>query len=65
MSPSSAPVVLLDGASMWFRSFFGVPSSITALFQGTLLFLLFTADVLINYRLRYVSTAPAAREVAS
>jgi 5'-3' exonuclease len=30
MSPSSAPIVLLDGASMWFRSFFGVPSSITA-----------------------------------
>ncbi|WP_328357306.1 5'-3' exonuclease [Mycobacterium sp. NBC_00419] len=27
---SSAPVLLLDGASMWFRSFFGVPSSITA-----------------------------------
>ena len=26
----NAPVVLLDGASMWFRSFFGVPSSITA-----------------------------------
>jgi 5'-3' exonuclease len=25
-----APVLLLDGASMWFRSFFGVPSSITA-----------------------------------
>lgn len=25
-----APVVLLDGASMWFRSFFGIPSSITA-----------------------------------
>ncbi|HEY5843078.1 MAG TPA: 5'-3' exonuclease [Mycobacterium sp.] len=25
-----APLVLLDGASMWFRSFFGVPSSITA-----------------------------------
>jgi 5'-3' exonuclease len=24
------PVLLLDGASMWFRSFFGVPSSITA-----------------------------------
>ena len=23
-------LVLLDGASMWFRSFFGVPSSITA-----------------------------------
>src|SRR5215203_6398746 len=26
----AAPVVLLDGASMWFRSYFGVPSSITA-----------------------------------
>jgi len=26
----SAPVLLLDGASMWFRSYFGVPSSITA-----------------------------------
>jgi 5'-3' exonuclease len=26
----SAPLVLLDGASMWFRAFFGVPSSITA-----------------------------------
>ena len=26
----AAPLVLLDGASMWFRSFFGVPSSITA-----------------------------------
>lgn len=25
-----APVMLLDGASMWFRSYFGVPSSITA-----------------------------------
>src|SRR6478752_56544 len=25
-----APLVLLDGASMWFRSFFGVPSSITS-----------------------------------
>jgi len=26
----SAPLLLLDGASMWFRSFFGVPSSITS-----------------------------------
>lgn len=26
----SGPVLLLDGASMWFRAFFGVPSSITA-----------------------------------
>ncbi|MCV7443201.1 5'-3' exonuclease [Mycobacterium paraense] len=25
-----APLVLLDGASMWFRSYFGVPSSITS-----------------------------------
>lgn len=25
-----APVLLLDGASMWFRSYFGVPTSITA-----------------------------------
>ena len=29
-STEHAPVLLLDGASMWFRSFFGVPSSITA-----------------------------------
>ncbi|WP_370330099.1 5'-3' exonuclease H3TH domain-containing protein [Mycolicibacterium hippocampi] len=27
---SDAPLLLLDGASMWFRSYFGVPSSITA-----------------------------------
>jgi 5'-3' exonuclease len=26
----TAPLALLDGASMWFRSYFGVPSSITA-----------------------------------
>jgi 5'-3' exonuclease len=26
----ATPVLLLDGASMWFRSYFGVPSSITA-----------------------------------
>src|SRR5271169_5341406 len=25
-----SPLLLLDGASMWFRSYFGVPSSITA-----------------------------------
>jgi 5'-3' exonuclease len=30
MTGMSAPLLLLDGASMWFRSFFGVPSSITA-----------------------------------
>lgn len=28
--PDDRPLLLLDGASMWFRSFFGVPSSITA-----------------------------------
>jgi 5'-3' exonuclease len=27
---ASRPILLLDGASMWFRSYFGVPSSITA-----------------------------------
>src|SRR3981081_1667393 len=26
----SAPLLLLDGASMWFRSYYGVPASITA-----------------------------------
>jgi 5'-3' exonuclease len=30
MAGMPAPLLLLDGASMWFRSFFGVPSSITA-----------------------------------
>jgi 5'-3' exonuclease len=30
MTGMSAPLLLLDGASMWFRSYFGVPSSITA-----------------------------------
>jgi 5'-3' exonuclease len=30
LSGMSAPVLLLDGASMWFRSYFGVPSSITS-----------------------------------
>lgn len=29
MHNTSAPLLLLDGASMWFRSYFGVPSSIT------------------------------------
>ncbi|GJF15817.1 5'-3' exonuclease [Mycolicibacterium cyprinidarum] len=27
---SEAPLLLLDGASMWFRSYFGIPASITA-----------------------------------
>src|SRR6204780_936076 len=30
MTDMSAPLLLLDGASMWFRSYFGVPSSITS-----------------------------------
>ncbi|MCV7192943.1 5'-3' exonuclease [Mycolicibacterium brumae] len=30
MADDRTPLLLLDGASMWFRSFFGVPSSITA-----------------------------------
>lgn len=30
MTSQQAPLVLLDGASMWFRSYFGVPSSVTA-----------------------------------
>jgi 5'-3' exonuclease len=30
MTTMPAPLLLVDGASMWFRSYFGVPSSITA-----------------------------------
>jgi 5'-3' exonuclease len=30
MAGMPAPLLLLDGASMWFRSYFGVPSSITS-----------------------------------
>jgi 5'-3' exonuclease len=30
MAGMSAPLMLLDGASMWFRSYYGVPSSITS-----------------------------------
>jgi 5'-3' exonuclease len=30
MTSMPAPLLLLDGASMWFRSYYGVPSSITA-----------------------------------
>jgi simple sugar transport system permease protein len=38
-----------------------LPSAITGLFQGMLLFFLLGADVLINYRLRVVKPASAAR----
>lgn len=37
----------------------GLPSAITGLFQGTLLFFLLTADVLIYYRLRSTNVVPA------
>lgn len=37
----------------------GLPSSITSLFQGMLLFFLLTADVLVHYRLRSGSAVPA------
>ena len=43
----------------------GMPSSITALFQGTLFFLLLSADVLIYYRIRNVPSLRAAREVST
>jgi simple sugar transport system permease protein len=39
-----------------------LPSSVTGLFQGTLLLFLLASDVFIHYRLRVVrSTSPAAR----
>jgi ABC-type uncharacterized transport system permease subunit len=38
----------------------GLPSSVTGLLQGTLLFLLLAIDVLIYYRLRNVSIAPVS-----
>ncbi len=41
-----------------------LPSSVTGLFQGTLLFFLLAADVFIHYRLRIVRTAPAAAKAA-
>ncbi|MDE2359816.1 MAG: ABC transporter permease [Betaproteobacteria bacterium] len=36
-----------------------LPSAVTGLFQGTLLFFLLAADVLVNYRLRVVGARPA------
>ncbi|MFO1325365.1 MAG: ABC transporter permease [Burkholderiales bacterium] len=38
-----------------------LPSSVTGLFQGTLLLFLLASDVFIHYRLRIVHTVPAAR----
>jgi ABC-type uncharacterized transport system permease subunit len=40
-----------------------LPSAVTGLFQGTLLFFLLAADVFINYRLRF--KRPMARTVAA
>lgn len=37
-----------------------LPSAVTGLFQGTLLFFLLAADVLVNYRLRVMRRLPAA-----
>ena len=37
-----------------------LPSAVTGLFQGTLLFLLLAADVLVNYRVRAVRPASMA-----
>jgi general nucleoside transport system permease protein len=37
-----------------------LPSAVTGLFQGSLLFLLLAADVFVNYRLRVMRVAPAA-----
>jgi simple sugar transport system permease protein len=36
----------------------GLPSAVTGLFEGTLLFFLLAADVFVNYRLRVVEGAP-------
>jgi simple sugar transport system permease protein len=41
-----------------------LPSSVTGLFQGTLLFFLLAADVFIHYRLRIVRTAPTVAKAA-
>jgi len=37
-----------------------LPSAVTGLFQGSLLFLLLAADVFVNYRLRILRATPAA-----
>jgi simple sugar transport system permease protein len=41
-----------------------LPSSVTGLFQGTLLFFLLAADVFIHYRLRYIPTPSIAARAA-
>jgi simple sugar transport system permease protein len=41
-----------------------LPSSVTGLFQGTLLLFLLASDVFIHYRLRVVRTAAPAAKTA-
>jgi simple sugar transport system permease protein len=41
-----------------------LPSAITGVFQGMLLFFLLGADVLINYRIRLVPSATPRRAIA-
>ena len=45
------------------QMYLSLPSAVTGLFQGTLLFFLLGADVFINYRLRRVREAPSAATV--
>lgn len=42
-----------------------LPSAVTGLFQGTLLFFLLASDVFINYRLRVIGRPPAAAKVSA
>jgi len=42
-----------------------LPSAITGLFQGMLLFFLLGADVLVHYRVRLLPRAPAPRDEAA
>ena len=41
----------------------GLPSAVTGVFQGVLLFFLLGADLFINFRLRLVRATPALAEV--
>jgi simple sugar transport system permease protein len=38
----------------------GLPSAVTGVFQGVLLFFLLAADLFVNYRIKREPTAPAA-----
>jgi simple sugar transport system permease protein len=43
----------------------GLPSAITGVFQGLLLFYLLAADLFVNFRVRAVRAAPAAARGAT